>query len=305
MTGGQLRRVAIALVIAVVLWGLVEILSRRSGGIEETALLPAIPADEIGSIDIEHGADTVQLRRAEDDAWTVNGFVASPAAVTSLLGALGTPTNGELVARNPSSHARMGLDAAAARRFTVRGGDRVLGALLIGHQGRAYQSAYMRRPDGDDVYLVEGELVPLLDRGISDWRDRRIVAVPADSIQAIEVERGRRRYALERRDGSWVLAGGGAVDSARVARLAAAFADVEAQGTAFATPAQADSADFTRPERRVVLTGSGGATLAALAFDSTANGFWVRRDGTPTVFHLLQWKADELTPADSTLRRKE
>ena len=305
MTGAQLRRVAIALAIAVFLWGLVELLGRPANGVEETELLPAITAEEIGSVDIARPADTVLLRRGDGDAWTVNGFAASPAAVTSLLAALGTPARGELVARNPSSHLRMGLDTTNARRLTVHGADRVLGELLVGNQGRAYQSAYVRRPDGDDAYLVEGELVLLVDREIADWRDRRIVAMTPDAILGIEIERGGTRYALERWAGSWELAGGGALDSARVARLASAFGNLEAQGVAFATPAEADAADFTRPERRVVLTGSGGTTLAALAFDSTANGFWVQRDATPTVFHLFQWKVDELTPADSAIRRKE
>ncbi len=305
MTGAQLRRVAIALAIAVFLWGLVEVFSRRDSGVEESVLLPAIPAEQIETVDLVRPADTVRLQRTGGEAWTVNGFAASPAAVTSLLGALGSATHGELIARNPSSHARMGLDTAGAKRLTVRGADRVLGELLVGHQGRAYQSAFVRRPDGDEAYLVEGELVSLLERGIVDWRDRRILAVVPDSIQAIAVERGPTRYVLERRNGSWALTDGGTIDSARVDRLAAAFGDLEAQGAAFATPAEADSADFAKPERRLVLTGSGGSTLAALAFDSTTTGFWVQRDDAPTVFRLYQWKVDELTPADSAIRRKE
>jgi len=305
MTGTQLRYLAIALGIALALWGLTELLGSRGGGVERTALLPAIPSEEIGAVDIARAADTVRLRRGEADVWTVDGFPASPAAVASLMDALGAPTGGELVARNAASHARMGLDSAQAKRLTVRGGDRVLGELLVGNQGRAYQSAYARLPGGDAVYLLDGGLVPLVDRGVNDWRDRRIVSVVPDSIRGIEITRGRTHYALERRDDTWALAGGGAVDSARVAQLVSAFGSVEAQGTAFATPAEADSADFTRPERRVVLSGSGGATLAALAFDSTASGVWVRRDGSPTVFRLFQWKVDELTPADSTIRPRD
>ena len=305
MTGTQLRYLAIALVIALALWGLAELLGSRGGGVERTALLPAIPSEEIGAVDIGRAADTIRLRRAEGDAWTVDGFPASPAAVASLLEALGAPTEGELVARSAASHARMGLDSAQAKRLTVRGGDRVLGELLVGNHGRAYQTASARLPDRDDVYLLDGGLVPLVDRGVNDWRDRRIVSVVPDSIRGIEIARGRTHYALERRDETWALAGGGAVDSARVAQLVSAFGNVEAQGTAFATPAEADSADFTSPERRVVLTGSGGAPLATLAFDSTASGFWVRRDGSPTVFRLFQWKVDELTPADSTIRPRD
>ena len=145
----------------------------------------------------------------------------------------------------------------------------------------------------------------LVSRNVNEWRDKRILVVEPDSIGGIDVERGRIRYTLERRDGVWSLADGSAVDSVRVARLVEAFRTVEAQGEAFATPAQGDSADFTRPERQVRLVGTDGAELAALSFDSTDTGFWVRRDGRETIYLLNRWKVDDLTPTDSAVRRKE
>ncbi len=70
----------------------------------------------------------------------------------------------------------------------------------------------------------------------------------------------------------------------------------------FATAEEAAAADFARPERRVTAFGAAGETLAALAFDSTDGGFWVRPAGSETVFHLYTWKVNELAPQDSTLR---
>jgi hypothetical protein len=305
MTAAQLRRVAIALVVAVFLWGIVEILARRGDTVEEVPLIPAIVGDEVDAVVIRSAQDTIRLERSGDGTWRVNGFATAPDAVTALLDALGEPTAGELVAQNPSSHERMGVGRSSATHVTVRRGDRVLGEVLMGAQGRSFRSAYMRRPGQDDVYLVEGELVPLVGRDVNEWRDKRIVVVEPDSIGGIDVERGRMRYTLERQDSVWSLAYGGAVDSARVERLVQAFRTVEAQGEAFATPAQADSTDFTRPERRVRLVGTDGTELATLAFDSTETGFWVLRDGRETIYLLNRWKVDDLTPTDSAVRRKE
>lgn len=305
MSGAQLRRIAIALVIAVFLWGLVEILGRRGDRLAETPLLPAVSAVEVDGVTIATDADTIRLERVGDSAWTVNGFDASPDAIGTLLGALAEPTAGELIAQSPSSHERMGVDEASAKQVTLRRGEQVLGEVLVGGQGRSFRSAYMRKPGDDDVYLVEGELVPLLDRSITDWRDKRILAVQPDSIRGITVERGGTRYALVRAEGGWSFADGAPVDSARVARLVSAFADVQAQGAAFATPEEATAADFERPDRSVRLTGTDGAELATLAFDSTDAGFWVRRTDGQTVYQLNRWRVDDLTPADSSVRPSE
>jgi hypothetical protein len=79
---------------------------------------------------------------------------------------------------------------------------------------------------------------------------------------------------------------------------------VEAQGSAFATPAEADSADFARPDARVTLFGAEGDTLAALVFDSTAAGYWVRHAQGGTVYRMYGWKVDEILPIDTTLRAR-
>jgi hypothetical protein len=305
MSAAQLKRIALALAVAVFLWGLVEILGRRGDTISETPLLPALSPAEVDAITIAGDADTIVLERVADSTWTVNGFDASPDAVGTLLGALAEPTAGELIAQNPSSHERMGVDTSSAKRLTIGRGEQVLGEVLVGAQGRSFRSAYARKPGDDDVFLVEGELIPLLDRNVTDWRDKRIVTLEPDSIHGITVERGGTRYSLVRADGTWSFDDGAPVDSARMARLVEAFARVEAQGAAFAAPEEASAADFDRPDRRVHVMGPSRSELVALAFDSTDTGFWVRRTGGETIYQLNRWRVDDLTPADSSLRQRE
>jgi hypothetical protein len=72
----------------------------------------------------------------------------------------------------------------------------------------------------------------------------------------------------------------------------------------FATDAQADSLDFAHPARTLTVLGARNDTLLHLVFDSTASGTWVRRAAGGPVFRLDFWRADQLTPADSALRKK-
>jgi hypothetical protein len=180
--------------------------------------------------------------------------------------------------------------------------DSTVAELVQGNRGPGLDGGYFRAAGDSAVYLVGGNLAQVLEKSEDEWRDRRIVGVAADSVARIEVSRGKRSYAVRRDGGRWLLAPGGPADSAAVAAVLADYRQVEAAG--FATKAQADSARFARPDRRVALLRADGTSLVTLAFDSTANGFWVRAGTDSTVYRVDTWFADRLAPADSALRAK-
>jgi hypothetical protein len=302
MTPRQLLHVAIALAAALFLWGLVAIIGGGRDTIEERELLPMLVADAIDTIEIASGEQTVRLTRGPG-GWSVNGYAASPEAVDELFQAAANPMRGSLVARSASSHGRMGVDSAAGKRLRVISAGDTLAHLLVGNQGRQYGTAYARQAGDEHVYQIRGPLGTLVERTVTDWRDKRIVVLDPQQIERVTVERGRRRYTLARADSVWGFADGTPADSAEVARLLREYGAVSAQASAFATPAQADSADFRRPDRRLTLLAAGTDTLAALVFDSTDAGYWVRHAAGGTVYRLHGWKVDDLTPHDSTLRR--
>ncbi len=305
MTVQQLRRIGIALVVAFGLWGLAQILGGGGDEIAQSDVLRAIQAEEVDTVEFAGAADTVRLVQVTPGTWFVNGYTASPDAVAELFAGLAEGATGELVARSATSHERMGVDDVGGKRLRFVRGDQTLATLMLGGQGRAYRTIYARRAGEDEVYLLEGQLATLANRPVSDWRDKRIVAVTPDSIARVVVGRGRTSYTLVRGDSAWTFADGTSTDSAAVARLIGEFGSLAAQGNAFATPAEADSTDFSRPDRHLTLSGASGDTLAALVFDSTASTFWVRHLDGGTIYRLYQWKVDDLTPADSTLRKRD
>jgi hypothetical protein len=233
----------------------------------------------------------------------VNGYAASPEAVDELFQAAANPLRGSLVARSASSHGRMGVDSVTGTRLRVISAGDTLVHLVVGNQGRQYGTAYVRQVGDEHVYQLRGRLGTLAQRTVTDWRDKRIVVLDPQQIERVTVERGGGRYTLARVDSVWGFADGTTADSAEVARLLREYGTVSAQASAFATPTQADSADFGRPDRRLTLLAAGSDTLAALVFDSTDAGYWVRHAAGGTVYRLHGWKVDDLTPHDSTLRR--
>ena len=301
MSAKQLVGIALGVVVLLLLWGASELLSRRSDSTAGDLRLPAPAMNDVDTIAITHAADSVLLVRHSPTSWTVNGFAAAQAAVGDLFQALHDSVKPELAAQSPGSFARMGVDSAGGRWLRVVGGGRTLARLIVGGRGPDYDASYVRLPGDPRVYVWHGRLPTLAARRVDDWRDRVIGAVPPESVVAVEVQRGKQRYAIHRNAAKWTLAGGAPADSAGVAQLLARLRSVSASG--FASPRQADSLRFDRPQRRVTARGTTGELLA-LAFDSTAGGFWVRRPRGGTVYRLDLWQVDQLTPTADALKHK-
>jgi hypothetical protein len=305
MTPKQLARLALVLIALLLLWGAASLARRGASGPAESDrfVLPAVARDSADSVIITRPADTARLVRRDSITWTVNGHPASKRAVDDLFSALAdTARRTELVAGRSASHASLGVDSVKGARIRIVRGDSTLADLVQGNRGPSLDGGYFRAAGDSAVYLVSGNLAQALEQSSDEWRDHTIAGAAADSVGRIEVRRGRRSYVVRRDGTGWTLAPGGRADSAAVASLLGAYGQVDAAG--FASAAQVDSASFSRPERRVALLRADGTTLMALAFDSTANGFWVRADGDSTVYRMDTWSVDRLVPADSTLRGK-
>jgi hypothetical protein len=304
VTPKQLARLAMVLVALLLLWGGASLARRGSSGPSESDrfALPPVASDSADSVIIARPADTTRLVRRDSATWMVNGHPAARSAIQELFSALAdTARRTELVAGRSASHSALGVDSAKGAKVRIVRGDTTVADLVQGKRGPGLDGGYFRAAGDSAVYLVGGNLAQVLERSQDEWRDRRIAGAAADSVARIEVRRGRRSYSVRRDGAGWALESGPA-DSAAIAALLADYRQVEAAG--FATKAQADSARFARPDRQAALLRADGRPLVTLAFDSTANGFWVKADGDSTVYRVDTWFADRLTPADSALRVK-
>ena len=302
MRPDQLRRLATILAVLLVVWGGLSLLRRARADRPEGFDLPHFNRAEVDTILVTRGDTTVRLVR-KGAGWMVNQYTAVTASVKEFLDALAdTAATSELVARSASSHERLGVDSVKGKRVAAKAGAKALVTYVVGNRGPNWESAYVRRPGANDVYLLKGRLAELAERKVDDWRDKHLASVEPDSVGEIEVTRGKTNYLLKRDGKAWKFKDGAETDSAAVASLLGQFKSLDAAG--FATPAQADSADFVKPERRVRLARAGGRPLLQLTIDSAGYNYWVRKDTLSTVYRMDSWAVDQLTPKDSTLRKK-
>ncbi|MFL5536290.1 MAG: DUF4340 domain-containing protein [Gemmatimonadales bacterium] len=304
MSAKQLVRLAAILGVLLLVWGAAALARRREAAPPSDAFrLPRITRSEVDTVTISRPKDTTLLARRDSSTWTVNGHAASSNAVGDLLTALAdSAPSSELVAEQKRSQPGLGVDDSAGSKVRIKGKGKTLADLVLGKRSQDFSGGYIRRAGQESTYVVRGQLIDVLNRSPDDWREHRIASIAADSVARIEIIRGHKSYALVRNEKSWKLASGAPADSTKMGDLLTAYSSVDATG--FASPAQADSAHFGQPDRRVRLARKNGTPLLTLLFDSTAAGFWVRPDTSKTIYRIESWTADRLAPADTTALRK-
>ena len=303
MNPTQLKRVFIVLAVVFVFWILAEVLGGGPDDSETAFVLPALQMSEVDAITITRPAGTNLLERVSDSTWTVNGYTAAEGQVQDLFDGLAESVEAELVATGSSVHGRMEIDSAQGIFMRFENEGETLASVVFGKRGRAYNSRYVRLEGDDVVYQFTGQLAGAVDRAESDWRDKSILSIEPDSVGRVGARRSEGAYTLNRGEDGWLIGRGETTDSAAVHRMLNQYNALQASG--FASAAQVDSADFTRPDRTVTLFDLDGNNIASLAFDSTSAAYWLKVDADSVIYRILQWKANQMIPVDSTLRASE
>ncbi|HEX7051901.1 MAG TPA: DUF4340 domain-containing protein [Longimicrobiales bacterium] len=299
MSEKTLRIVLGAVAVLVVLYAVTALASRApsDGSAETDALAETLAGawtDDVATVRILAQDDTITLERA-DGGWTVNGHPADSALVARFRDGLGDARVAHLAAANPANHARLGVSADSARvlEFLRPDGDGT--RLLIGDRGPSYQSAYVRLPDRDEVYLVRGDLRGPAQRDADDWRDKTILRVDTAAVRRIAVSRDGEHYTLARDSAGWKLDGEPASAGA-VRDLLGELARLEAVGFA------PDSVVPAEPTRSVIALGEQGDTLADVSLSESEDAnLLVTVPGRDAVFELSSWRADRLAPERSAV----
>lgn len=299
MSETLLKRLAIGLATLIVLWLIAAWFRSDPESGSGTFALPVVDSGLVDSIVIEKSAEQLTLRRG-DGGWTVNGYRADSAAVSSFLALFGQEVPADLTAMNPSSHERLEVDEALGRRVLIfQEGDRS-SELIVGKRGASFQNVYVRRPGQDRVYEVQANLSTHVDRALDDWRSKRVAFIEADSVGEVTIRRDGESMTIRRASDSTWTVNSAEADAAEVRRLLDLLAPLNAAG--FPQPAQRDSVDFSDPDRDLVIRDRAQQVLLEMVMDSTGAGFWVRKTGDSVVYRLDRFRANQLTPADSTLR---
>lgn len=255
-----------------------------------TRVFEGVTPDAVESVEVTRSGEAITLARA-GDGWTAGGHPADPDMVARFLDQLSRSTVGDLVATNPSNHARMGVtvDSAIALRFTVAGSER---RILVGRSGQRFGTAYARLQDEDEVYLLESDIRGQIARDLDGWRNRTMVALDTASIARIEVVRADERYALVRGDSAWTFDGGGEVRTSAMSGILAELSSLVAAG--FLQPTDSLAALPLASTTRA--WDASDRLLAEITVGAGESEHWARNGVDEYVYRMSSFRARRLAP---------
>lgn len=295
MSERQLKQLVGALAIVAAVWVVSLLFSNRSGSIVATGAIArvfdGVDASSVQGVRIVSAVTSVELARS-GDAWTVNGFPADPAAVSRLLDVLPELEIGDLTATNPSNHARMGVasDSATTVTFSLADEER---AILVGKSGQRFGTAYVRLPDADEVYLMDGDLLGQAARTLDQWRNRTMIALDTAVVARVEVVRRGESYALVRGDSVWTLEGGGEAQASAVSGVFAELSSLVATGFL----ADGDSIVGLPLESTTRAFSESGDVLGVITVGEGEGDRWARTTTDEYVYRVSSFRAGRIAPA--------
>jgi len=295
MSEKTLKTLVGALVVVAGLWAVVALFSSQGDRGRGASGDIATFFDDISEVSVTavrmSGPDYSSELSGRLDNWAVNGYRADSAAVFRFWTAILTLEVGDLAASNPNNHNRMGLaaDDGWSIEFDV---DDVTKTILVGDTGPRSSTTYVRLPDEDEVYILEGDLRTHVRRLPNEWQSKRVVGIDTAVVERVAIQRDTDEYALIRADSFWTFDDGSEVNSSAVNGVMSELANLLAVG-------------FLEEGDSLLAMAQGGVTtaydqsgnvLAIVTIGTGDSDRWARSAGDEVVYRIGSYRADRISP---------
>lgn len=239
-------------------------------------IINASPA-QVASIAVERGGEKYRLDQA-NGAWTLADNSPTESAKVSTLASTLLPLQvTEFVSDAPTSEnlANYGLNAPTLR-ITVSFADagQPPKTLLLGKQREGKPEVYAKLADGPTVFTIPSSIKSAVDQPSLAYRPGQLWQIPADTITAIEIQRGDEKYRLTRDGAAWKITGPfDAPASVQFANaLAESLATLRVERFESASPSSLADYGLEKPASRVTIFAKEGEPKSVLIGKGTAGG---------------------------------
>jgi hypothetical protein len=95
------------------------------------------------------------------------------------------------------------VDTLTGTRLNFLSQDKILASLVVGKTSTDMTHTYVRRTDSDEVWSAKGFLSRIVGRRIEQWRDKSILELDPQKIQAVEFTKKKSSFRLTKADTVW------------------------------------------------------------------------------------------------------
>lgn len=271
-----------------------------------TPLFPDFNEAQVTKIEIIATDGTTTLTK-QDDAWVVTSMDDYPAdseGIAELLTKVGEFKNTQRVSDNPEKQAEFEVDSSGVEAKLMDANNKLLAHVFVGKTTPGFLSSYVRPADSNDVYVAQGYLQSVFNKGTRTWKDRTIFDFNKGNVTELNISSAEETVEL-RLDtaGTW-----------QMLKPVAAAANTTEVDNLLTTLSGLNTDDFTEstddlteygletPES-VISAALNDGTTATLYIGTEEEGKrYVKRDDKDTVFRLFTSNVDRLIKKSDTLK---
>ncbi|HXW07976.1 MAG TPA: DUF4340 domain-containing protein [Vicinamibacterales bacterium] len=281
---------------------------REPGGADAKEKVFSVEADKVEEVTVRaESGDRTTLRKTEGD-WQIVSPLTAPtdsAAVSGITSNLATLEVQRVIEENPGDLAEFGLAQPRIEvAFKADGQERTL---QIGRKTPPGTDVYAKLAGQNRVFLISSYLESTFNKGTFDLRDKSVLKVERDKIDALTVTTPRRTVRFVKAGNDWQLAEPvkARADFTSVDGLVSRLNTLQMKSEVAAAPAGVAEYGLDKPVATVQLgSGSSQATLL-IGKDAPESAVYARDQSKSAVITIDKSLLDDLTKDPGEFRQKD
>ena len=272
-------------------------------------LFPNFTGEQVAKVEIITTDGTTTLSK-QDDSWVVasmDNYPADSEGVTELLSKVPEFKNTQRVSSNPEKQSEFEVDSTGVEAKLMDANGATLAHLFVGKTTPGFLSSYVRVAESDDVYIAQGYLQSVFDKGTRTWKDRTIFDFNKGIVTQLSIISPEETFELRLdAEGSWQLHtdGTAAANPTEVDSLLTTFSALDTDDFA-ETPAALADYGLETPQSTLSAVLNDGTTATLHVGNEAEGKLYVKRDDKETIFRLFKSNVDRLIKKSETLKAAE
>ncbi|MYK17564.1 DUF4340 domain-containing protein [Candidatus Poribacteria bacterium] len=277
----------------------------------ETAipLFPNFNQEQVVKIEIIADGETTTLSKQSDD-WVVasmDNYPADSEGISELLSKVAEFKNTQLVSNNPEKQAEFEVDNTGVEAKLMDANGTLSAHLFVGKTTPGFLSSYVRAAGANDVYVAQGYLQSVFNKGDRTWKDRTIFDFNKGIVTQLNISSPEEIVELRLdADGTWQMLkpSASAVKQDEVDSLLTTLSGLDTDDFAEATDALG-AYGLDTPESTISAVRNDGTTATLYIGKEEDGKLYVKRADTDTVFKLFKSNVDRLIKKADTLKAED
>ena len=274
----------------------------------ETAmpLFPDFDEEQVVKIEIiaPDGTTTLSKQNAEWGVASVDNYPADSEGIEQLLTKVGELKNTQRVSNNPEKQSEFEVDSSGVEAKLMDANDKLLAHLFVGKITPGFLSSYVRVADSNDVYVAQGSLQSVFNKGTRTWKDRTIFDFNKGIATQLNISSSEETIELHLdENGAWQMLKPVATtaNTSEVDNLLTTLSGLNTDDFAVANDDLA-AYGLDVPQSTISAVLNDGTTATLHIGKEEEGKLYVKRDDTETVFRLFKSNVDRLIKKSDTLK---